>query len=181
MSENSRVDRTRTSGDRAGQSADAPDVPAPVAIVAADAPLRTKPSNYPPEIAARMVGRDKRPLGDVFGLRHFGVNHVRLAPGAVSALRHAHTVQDEFVYVIAGHPTLRTDAGDTPLAPGMCAGFRGGSGDAHCVVNLTDAPVEYLEVGDRMPGDAATYPDDDIAAARVDDRWVFVRKDGAPW
>jgi uncharacterized cupin superfamily protein len=63
----------------------------PIAIVAAEAASRTKPTNYPEPFASRMAGREKRPLGDVFGLSSFGVNLTRLAPGAVSALRHAHT------------------------------------------------------------------------------------------
>ena len=97
----------------------------PVAIFAADAPARVKPSNYPEPFASRMNGRRKHPLGDVFGLANFGVNLTRLAPGAVSALRHAHSRQDEFVYILEGTPTLRTDAGATLLAPGMCAAAYG--------------------------------------------------------
>src|SRR5437870_7517257 len=96
----------------------------PSAIDAAEAPLRIKPTNYPEPFASRMAGREKRPLGDLFGLTNFGVNLTRLAPGAVSALRHAHSRQDEFVYVLAGQPTLVTDVGDLPLQPGMCAGFK---------------------------------------------------------
>ena len=96
-----------------------------------------------------MAGRDKRPLGDLFGLTNFGVNITRLAPGGASALRHAHTKQDEFVYILEGRPTLVTDAGRTALDPGMCAGFKAGSGDAHCLVNETGADVVYLEIGDR--------------------------------
>ena len=46
----------------------------PNALVAADAPPRTKPSNYPEPFASRMSGRTKRPLGDLFGLKNFGVN-----------------------------------------------------------------------------------------------------------
>ncbi len=69
----------------------------PIAIRAADAAPRTKPSNYPEPFASRMTGREKRALGDVFGLRNFGVNQTRLAPGAISALRHHHTRQDEFI------------------------------------------------------------------------------------
>lgn len=153
----------------------------PVAIAATDAPARTKPSNYPEPFASRMVGREKRPLGDLFGLTRFGVNLTRLAPGAVSALRHAHTLQDEFIYVVEGNPTLHTDEGLTRLEPGMCAGFRAGSGNAHRLLNETDADVLYLEIGDRTPGDAATYPDDDLEAAMVDGRWAFVRKDGTPY
>ena len=153
----------------------------PVAVVAAEVAPRTKASNYPEPFAARMAGRQKRPLGDLFGLTNFGVNLTRLAPGAASALRHAHSRQDEFVYVLEGHPTLHTDAGRTPLAPGMCAGFKAGAGDAHRLLNETDAEVVYLEIGDRTPGDEGSYPDDDLVAARAGERWVFARKDGTPY
>ncbi len=150
----------------------------PIAIIAAEAAPRSKPSNYPEPFVSRMVGRVKRPLGDLFGLSNFGFNLVHMAPGAVSALRHAHSKQDEFVYVLQGNPVLVTDHGETPLAPGMCAGFAAGSGDAHHLVNLTTEEVVYLEVGDRTPGDAVFYPDDDIQAANVDGQWTFTHKDG---
>ena len=153
----------------------------PTAVVAAEAPLRTKPSNYPPQFAVRVEGRHKHPLGDLFGLTSFGVNLTRLVPGAQSALRHAHVVQDEFVYILEGHPTLRTDAGATRLAPGMCAGFKGGTGDAHQLVNETDQDVVYLEIGDRLPGDGATYPDEDLQCVQVDGEWRFLHKDGTPY
>lgn len=101
-----------------------PNQPPPVALVALDVPKRTKPSNYPEPLASQMQGREKRPLGDLFGLTNFGVNLTTLAPGAVSALRHAHTTQDEFIYILQGHPTLHTDEGRYRLSPGMCAGFQ---------------------------------------------------------
>ncbi len=153
----------------------------PVALVAADAPARLKPSNYPEPFASRMAGRVKRPLGDLFGLANFGVNLTRLAPGGASALRHAHTKQDEFVYILEGQPTLVTDAGRIALRPGMCAGFKAGTGDAHHLVNETAADVLYLEMGDRTPGDSAAYPDDDLAAEAVDGNWRFIHKNGAPY
>lgn len=157
-----------------------PGAPRPVAIVAAEAPPRTRPSAYPEPFASQMAGRIKHPLGDLFGLRNFGVNLTRMAPGAVSALRHAHARQDEFVYVLQGRPTLHTDAGRTPLAPGMCAGFAAGSGDAHRLVNDTDEEVVYLEVGDRGP-DELVYPDDDLKAENIGGRWRFAHKDGTPY
>ena len=156
--------------------------PIPVAIVAAQAPARTKPSVYPEPFASLMVGREKRPLGDLFGLSNFGVNLTRIAPGGCSALRHAHARQDEFIYVLQGHPVVVTDEGETPLAPGMCAGFRAGTGDAHQLVNRSDADVVYLEVGDRSAGDAVVYPDDDLQAVLGDDgKWRFLHKDGTPY
>lgn len=158
-----------------------PDHPRPVALMAAEAEPRNKPSNYPEPFASRMNGRLKRPLGDVFGLSNFGVNLTRLAPGSVSALRHAHSAQDEFIYILEGRPTLLTDAGETELMPGMCAGFRAGSGDGHQLINRTSEDVLYLEVGDRSPGDTVSYPDDDLQAILIEGKWRFAHKDGTPY
>jgi len=153
----------------------------PVAVVAAEAPLRAKPSSYPEPFASQMAGRRKQPLGDLFGLTNFGANLTRLLPGAVSALRHAHTKQDEFVYILQGHPTLHTDEGRTRLSPGMCAGFKAGSGNGHHLINETGEEVLYLEVGDRTPGDGGSYPDDDLKARMVDGKWKFAHKDDTPY
>ncbi|MEM7516386.1 MAG: cupin domain-containing protein [Planctomycetota bacterium] len=128
-----------------------------------------------------MTGRRKQALGDAFGLKNFGVNRVVLEPGAVSALRHAHTVQDEFLYVLEGQPTLVTNEGEQRLRPGLCAGFRGGEGNAQHLRNDTEDEVVFLIVGDRLPGDAGSYPDDDLAATLAEGRWVFQHKDGRPY
>ena len=151
-----------------------------IALRAEDAPPRTKPSNYPEPFASMMAGRLKRPLGDLFGLSNFGVNLTHLAPNSVSALRHAHTRQDEFIYVLQGRPVLITDEGRTQLEPGMCAGFEAGTGNGHALVNESAEEVVYLEVGDRTPGDTATYPDDDLQATLVEGSWKFAHKDGTP-
>jgi uncharacterized cupin superfamily protein len=152
----------------------------PVAIVALEAAAR-RTSGYPADLQAKIAGREKRAVGDVFGLVNFGVNLTRLPPGAASALRHAHGKQDEFVYVLEGEPTLVTDAGETALRPGMCAGFRAGTGDAHCLVNRGTTDVLYLEVGDRSAGDSVVYPDDDLRAEMGSDgKWRYSRKDGTP-
>ena len=155
--------------------------PAPLAIIAAEAPPRTKPSNYPEPFFSRMAKREKRQLGDLFGLRNFGVNLTTLAPGGESALLHRHSKQDEFIYILAGEPTLFTDVGETRLAPGMCAGFPA-RGVAHQLVNRTDTDVVYLEMGDRTAGDEGSYPRDDLEAVMDGEgRWAFRHKDGSPY
>lgn len=151
------------------------------ALEAAAAPLRTKASSYPPVFAIRMAGREKRPLGDLFGLKNFGVNLTRVLPGGMSALRHRHSRQDEFVYVLEGELVLITDEGETTLKPGFCAGFPAG-GTAHHLVNRSGRDAVYLEVGDRTPGDSGSYPDDDIQASLgADGQWCFTHKDGTPY
>ncbi len=153
----------------------------PLAVRAADVPPRTKPSNYPEPFFSRMAGREKRQLGDVFGLNNFGVNLTVLKPGAESALLHRHTRQDEFIYILQGEPTLVTEDGEAQLSPGLCAGFVAG-GSAHQLVNRTSSDVVYLEIGDRTPGDEGEYPADDIRAALgPDGKWNFTHKDGTPY
>lgn len=150
----------------------------PLAVEAKSVAPRAKPSNYPEPFRARVAGRVKRALGDVFGLANFGVNLTTLQPGAQSALMHRHSRQDELVYILEGTPTLVSDAGEVELRPGMCAGFPAG-GAAHHLVNRSRAPVTYLEIGDRAPGDRGSYPQDDLQAEQAaDGTWRFLHKDG---
>lgn len=154
--------------------------PRPVAVSAAEVTPRLG-SNYPEPFASRVKGREKRALGDIFGLKNFGVNLTRLPPGCVSALRHSHAKQDELVYILEGTPTLVTDEGRTRLEPGMCAGFRAGTGNAHHLVNESERDVVYIEIGDRTPGEEATYPDDDLHLVSADGRYRYLHKDGTPY
>ena len=147
---------------------------------ALDIAPHAKQTNYPEPFASLVQGREKRRLGEAFGLTNFGVNLTRLKPGAQSSVRHGHTRQDEFVYILEGRPILVTNAGPTRLEPGMCAGFKAGAADAHHLKNDTGEDVWYLEIGDRSPGDTAHYPDDDLAVRVVDGGYVFSRKDGSP-
>lgn len=153
----------------------------PIAIVAADVPPRLKRSVYPEPFASMMEGREKRILGDLFGIKNFGVNLTRLQPGAQSALLHRHKVQEEFIYILQGQPTLVTETDEIQLHPGMCAGFTP-DGVAHQLVNRTASDVVYLEIGDRSKGDEACYPADDLVASfTADGQWHFTHKDGKPY
>jgi len=153
----------------------------PIAVIADAVPPRTRPSNYPEPFFSRMLKREKRQLGDVFGLKNFGVNLTRLLPGGESALLHRHSKQDEFIYILQGEPTLVTETTEVKLSPGMCAGFPA-AGEAHQLVNRGSQDVLYLEVGDRTPGDEGSYPKDDIQAVLgADGKWAFTHKDGRPY
>jgi uncharacterized cupin superfamily protein len=153
----------------------------PVAVIAADVEPRKLPSGYPAPFVPLVQGRQKRVLGDLFGLANFGVNLTRILPGSMSALLHSHARQDEFVYILEGEPTLVTEDGERQLAPGHCAGFKAGTGLAHHLVNRTDRDVVYLEIGDRTPGDSVHYPNDDMRAEFNDGRWRFLHRDGTPY
>jgi uncharacterized cupin superfamily protein len=150
----------------------------PIAIIADNVPARKKVSAYPEPFASMMLGREKKALGDFFNLTNFGINLTRLDPNAMSALRHSHSKQDEFIYILEGHPTLITDEGRISLSPGMCSGFKAGTHNAHQLINETSQLVMYLEIGDRSLGDTAHYPDDDLKAVSVDGKWIFTKKNG---
>ncbi|MFO1171729.1 MAG: cupin domain-containing protein [Hyphomicrobiaceae bacterium] len=125
--------------------------------------------------------RYNRRISDFAGLKNYGVILTRIIPGGQSSYRHAHTRQDEFVYVLEGPVTLETTTGKQVLDSGMCAGFPAGTGDAHRFVNHTDKDALLLVVGDRSQGDEVSYPDVDMKAAYgADGKFRFTRKDGTP-
>ena len=136
-------------------------------------------SGYPEPYRSRMGARVKRRLGDACGLTRFGVNLVTLPSGGQSALRHWHTLEDEFVYVLEGEVTLVTDAGEQTLRAGDCAGYPAGKRDAHHFINRSGAPARYLEVGNRDEADKAFYPDDDLQYGKNGEG--YAHKDGRPY
>ena len=145
-------------------------------------PASQRKSIYPAQYAVQVEGRVKRRLGDHFGLTNFGINLTELAPGAVSALLHHHRMQDEFVYIVSGSPTLVLGEREFVLQPGDCCGFKAGSGVGHQLVNKSRQPVRYLEIGDRTAGDQAEFPRDDLRITQAEGgAWIVAHKDGSPY
>ncbi|MEN9229651.1 MAG: cupin domain-containing protein [Thermostichus sp. DG02_5_bins_236] len=135
-------------------------------------------SRYPEPFRSRMGDRLKKRLGEACSLTQFGVNLVTLGPGGQSALRHWHTLEDEFVYILKGEVTLVTDRGQQILKAGMFAGYPGGQQDAHHFINHSEQPAQYLEIGSRIPGDVAFYPDDDLLWIETEMNTVAAHKNG---
>ena len=135
-------------------------------------------SGYPEPFKSRMGERVKRRLGQACGLTKLGVNLVTLGPGGQSALRHWHTLEDEFVYVLEGEVVLVTNGGEQTLSAGMCADYPAGNADAHHFINRSPRPPKYLEMGQRPEGDVAFYPDDDLMLMPTPDGDISVHKDG---
>lgn len=137
-------------------------------------------TQYPASLAAPCAERRKRELGDAVGLSHFGVNMVELPPGSQSSLRHWHSAEDEFIFILAGVATLVTDEGAQQLGPGMAAGFCAGRANGHHLINEGDETVRYLEVGDRAAGeDRVEYSDVDLRIVRGPGGRKVTRRDGS--
>jgi uncharacterized cupin superfamily protein len=139
-------------------------------------------SGYPEPYRSRVLPRLKRPLGDALGLTRIGINYTTLYPGRESAMRHWHTHEDEFVYVLEGEVVLRTEGGEQLLRAGMCAGFAAGRDDGHQLINRSAQPAVYLEVSNRDSADNAHYsdPDVDLVWNAPHARGTFTRRDGTP-
>jgi uncharacterized cupin superfamily protein len=135
-------------------------------------------SGYPEPFKSRMGDRTKRRLAAACGLKNLGVNLVTLGPGGQSALRHWHTLEDEFVYVLEGEVVLVTDEGEQTLRAGTCAGYPAGSKNGHHFVNRSRKRAKYLEIGTNVPGDTAFYPDDDLRLMETEDGMLYAHKDG---
>jgi uncharacterized cupin superfamily protein len=123
-------------------------------------------TTYPPPFDGPCLSRERRRLGDAAGLTQFGVNLLRLPPGAWSSQRHWHTESDELVYVLSGEVTLVTDDGAELLKAGDAAGFKAGDSNGHCLQNRSAAEATVLEIGTRARSDGAFYPDIDLAAPK---------------
>ena len=153
--------------------------PRPRALDAKTLPAR-RGTLYPDKFKPRVAGREKRALGNAFGLQNFGVNLVKLEPGAQSSLRHWHTQQDEFVWMLEGELTLVTDAGAEILRPGMCAGFAKGKANGHHLVNRSDKAARVLEIGTRTVEEIGHYSDIDMMVREDASGWGYYTKDGRP-
>jgi len=140
-------------------------------------------SRYPEPFKSQQGRRERRPLGNMVGLSQYGVNHVTLQPGAMSSLKHWHENEDEFCYVLSGELTLIEDNDETILKTGDSCGWKAGIEVGHHLVNKSDAPASYLEIGTRAENERGHYPDDDLTyefkgATR---EWIFAHKDGTPY
>jgi uncharacterized cupin superfamily protein len=140
-------------------------------------------SGYPEPYRSRVLPREKRALGDPLGLTKIGINHTTLPPGKESSMRHWHTLEDEFIFVLSGEVVVKSDAGEQVLKAGMCAGFPasvdGKTGDGHQLINRGSTPAVYLEVSNREKGDEAFYPDVDLHFNGHDAPVMFTRRDGS--
>jgi len=137
-------------------------------------------ASYPKEFAPVISGREKQRIGDAVGLTQFGVNITRINPRSASALRHTHENEDEFIYLLEGELILHENDVETVLKAGDAAGFKAGSGIAHCLINRTDRDAVYFEVGTRAKSERVQYPDVDFVMERDDNGRRFFRKSGEP-
>ncbi len=136
---------------------------------------------YPEPYRSQVLPREKRRIGDALGLTKIGINRTTLPPGKVSSMRHWHTHEDEFVFVLEGEVVLCTDNGEQLLRAGDCAGFPAGSKEGHQLANRGTRPAVYLEVSNRDSADEAFYSDPSVDMAWDGSRRCITRRDGTDY
>ena len=137
-------------------------------------------SGYPSPFDLACAARARQRLGDAAGLTDFGVNLMRLPPGAWSSQRHWHSAEDEFVFIVDGEVVLVTDTGEELLRSGDCAGFKAGVKDGHHLQNRSDRDAVLLEMGSRrIVEDECEYPEIDLRSLKNDEG--YAHRDGTPY
>lgn len=136
---------------------------------------------YPSPFDQPCRSRERRKLGNIAQLTQFGVNLLRLPPGAWSSQRHWHSASDEFVYVVLGEVVLVTDGGEELLRTGDAAGFKAGDANGHCLQNRSAREVLVLEIGSRVPGDVGHYSDIDMVMPAGGRPAFYTHRDGTPY
>ena len=149
--------------------------PTPPAFDPAEVP-ESNATSYPEALRAPNQNRYNRRLGNHAGLKNFGVNLTRIVPGGQSSYRHAHSRQDEFVYVLEGEVVLETDAGEQLPGP-ACARRLPRDKDIVDLLRRLDGSAG-LSRGDLIFDDVITYPEVELHAKYIDGKYVYSHKDG---
>lgn len=98
------------------------------------------------------------PVGRKLGLERIGLHVETLVPGRRTSWPHAEMIEEEFVYVLQGHPQAWIDGVVHDLGPGDLVAFPSGTGIAHTILNNTDVVVMLLVGGENIEGNKIFYP-----------------------
>jgi uncharacterized cupin superfamily protein len=127
-------------------------------------------SKYPGSDELLSIGS---PYSKYFGFTKIGIHHEFLPPGRRTSFPHAESAEEEFVFVIEGHPDVWINGTLYPLKPGDGVGFPPGTGIAHSFLNNTRYPVRLLVVGEaNKPSNKIVYPiNPELLSSKVDVWW----------
>lgn len=136
---------------------------------------------YPAPFDAEKLAHGRN-LGKAAGSVTLGAWQERIPPGRRTSFTHAHSGEEEIVYVLAGTCHARILApGRAPeehlMSAGDVAAFPAGTGIAHCIVNKGSEEATILCVGERRPDtDRCWYPEDlgwdaHLRATRAEQSW----------
>jgi uncharacterized cupin superfamily protein len=97
------------------------------------------------------------PLGDPAGMVQIGAHLIRIPPGKESFIPHAHTVSEEFVFILEGVGEMVLDGVAHAVGPGDFVGFPI-DGVVHSLKSKGPGDLVYLTAGRRDPVEIADMP-----------------------
>ena len=97
------------------------------------------------------------PFSRHMGLKKLGIHHEVLPPGRRTSYPHAESAEEEFVYVIEGHPSVWLNGNLYELNPGDAVAFPAGSGITHTFINNSDKDARLLVVGETSKPENKIY------------------------
>jgi uncharacterized cupin superfamily protein len=105
-------------------------------------------------------------VGTRIGAELLGGSMYELEPGDRLWPYHTHHANEEWVVVLRGTPTLRTNEGENKLAEGDVVCFPRGKEGLHQVTNRTDSAIRVLMLSTMIRPDIVEYPDSGKIGAR---------------
>ncbi len=113
-------------------------------------------SSYPKSTELLSIGSA---LGKKLGLTRIGIHHEFLPPGRRTSWPHAESSEEEFGFVIEGHPDVWIDGHLHRLSPGDAVAFPAATGIAHTFINNSDQNARLIIVGEASkPENKVYYP-----------------------
>jgi GST-like protein len=98
-------------------------------------------------------------LSRLAGLTRVGLSRGRIPPGSESYAYHAHSAQEECLFIVSGRARARIGGRDHELGPGDFVAFPAPQA-AHVLANPYDEDCVYLMAGEPSPvADVLSYPD----------------------
>ena len=118
-------------------------------------------------------------VGQRVGGELIGATMSEVEPGNRLWPYHTHHLNEEWVIVLRGEPTLRTPEGEQVLKEGDVVCFPRGKAGAHQIINRTDSAVRVLMLSSNIRGEIIEYLDTGkVLAKGVDDEDVMFARPG---
>jgi uncharacterized cupin superfamily protein len=116
-------------------------------------------------------------VGQHIGGELIGASLSEVEPGCKLWPYHTHHLNEEWVIVVRGEPTLRTPEGERVLEEGDVVCFPRGKEGAHQIINRSESPIRVLMLSSMIRGDIIEYLDTGkvLAKASEEEDVMFAR------
>jgi uncharacterized cupin superfamily protein len=120
-------------------------------------------------------------VGEHIGGELIGATMSEVEPGSKLWPYHTHYLNEEWVIVLRGEPTLRTREGEQQLKEGDVVCFPRGESGAHQIINRTGTAIRVLMLSSMIPGEIIAYLDTGkLLAKGVKDEDITFARPGPP-